>query len=153
MAPVHELLSLHHDARNTLDARRRARGDEKEEATPAGDLDGETEGEIAAPPHIGVEQLRARKQEIDEAGLQLVREYTEVDREIERRGDGGRARAMACDVNRRIIIDDEALPCFSWVSQNIAATTALLHGLLEAATPEDHQAHREIRTLLERGAA
>ena len=32
-APVHERLSLHHDARNTLDARRRACSDEREEAS------------------------------------------------------------------------------------------------------------------------
>ena len=100
-----------------------------------------------------MEQLRAQKWEIDEAGLQLVREYTEVDREIERRGDGGRACAVARDVNRRIIADDETLPRFAQASQNIAAATALLHGLPEAATSEDHRAHQEIRTLLERAAA
>ena len=33
MAPVHERLGLYRDARNTLDARRRARGDEREEAS------------------------------------------------------------------------------------------------------------------------
>ena len=33
MAPVHEHLDLHHDARNTLDAHRRARDDEREEAS------------------------------------------------------------------------------------------------------------------------
>ena len=56
---------------------------------------------------------------------------------------------MARDVNRRIIADDEALPRFVWASQNITATAALLHGLLEATTSEDHQAHHKIRTLLE----
>jgi hypothetical protein len=45
---------------------------------------------------------------------------------------------MARDVNQRIITDDETLPHFTQASQNIATTTALLHGLLEAATPEDH---------------
>ena len=76
-----------------------------------------------------------------------------MDWEIERRGDGGHARAVARDVNRRIIVDDETLPRFARASQNIAAATTLLHGLLEAATPEDCRAHREIRTLLERAAA
>ena len=33
MALVHECLSLHHDARNTLDAHRLAYGDEREEAS------------------------------------------------------------------------------------------------------------------------
>ena len=80
-------------------------------------------------------------------------EYVEVDREIERRGDGGRARAMARDVNRRIITDDETLTRFVRARQNIAAAMALLHGLPEAATPEDHRAHHKICTLLERAAA
>ena len=106
-----------------------------------------------APPHVGVEQLRAQKWEINEAGQQLVREYAEVDQEIKRRGDGGRARAVARDVNRRIIADDETLPRFTRASQNITAAMALLHGLPEAATPEDHRAHHEICTLLECAAA
>ena len=50
-----------------------------EETTLVGNLGGRTERGIAAPPHIGVEQLRAQKREIDEAGQQLVREYVEVD--------------------------------------------------------------------------
>ena len=123
-----------------------------EETTLASNLGDGTEGEKAIPPHIGVEQLRAQKREIDEARQQLVREYVEVDQEIERLGNGARARAVARDVNRRIITDDETLPHFAQVSQNIAATTALLHGLPEATTLEDRWAHREIRTLLERAA-
>ena len=124
-----------------------------EETTLAGNLGGGTEGGTTAPPHVGVEQLRAQKWEINEAGQHLVREYVEVDREIERRGDSGHARDVAHDINRRIITDDETLSHFAQASQNIAAATALLHGLLEAATPEDRRAHREIRTLLERAAA
>ena len=119
------------------------------EATLVGNLGGKTKGEIAAPPRVGVEQLRAQKWEIDEARQQLVWEYVEVNREIERRGDGGRARDVARDVNRRIIADDETLPHFARASQNITATMALLHGLLEAAMPED----REICMLLECAAA
>ena len=121
-----------------------------EEATLVRNLGDGTE---AMEPHIGVEQLRAQKQEIDEAGQQLVWEYAEVDREIERHGDGGRARAMARDVNRRIIVDDEAFPHFARASQNITVAMALLHGLLEAATLEDRRVHREIRALLEHAAA
>ena len=60
---------------------------------------------------------------------------------------------MARNVNRRIITNDEALPRFARVNQNIAAMAALLHGLLEAATLEDHRAHHEIRKLLKRAAA
>ena len=55
-------------------------------------------------------------------------------------------------MNQRIIADDEAIPRFARASQNIAAVAALLHGLPEATTPEDHWAHREIRTLFERAA-
>ena len=124
-----------------------------EEATPVGNLSDETEGETVAPPRIGVEQLRARKREIKEAEIQLVRECAKVDREIERRGDDGGAHAMARDVNRRIMADDETLPHFTRASQNIAAATALLHGLPEATTPEDCWAHHEIRMLHERAVA
>ena len=60
---------------------------------------------------------------------------------------------MARNMNRRIITNDEALPRFAWASQNITAAVGLLHGLLEVATPEDHRAHHEIYTLLERAAA
>ena len=77
----------------------------------------------------------------------------ELDREIERHRDGGRARAVARDMNRRIIENDKALPHFTRASQNIAATIALLWGLPEPTTPEDHWAHHEIRMLLERAAA
>ena len=40
-----------------------------EETTLAGNLGGRTEGGIVAPPHVGVEQLRAQKQEIEEARI------------------------------------------------------------------------------------
>ena len=65
----------------------------------------------------------------------------------------GGARATARTVHQRILTDDGALPHFARASQNIAAATALLHGLPEAAIAEDRRAHREIRTLLERAAA
>ena len=70
--------------------------------------------------------------------------------EIERCGYGGRACAIAHDVNQRIVEDDGGLPHFSWASQNIATVVALLRRLPEPMTPKDHRAHREIRTLLER---
>ena len=60
---------------------------------------------------------------------------------------------MAHDVNWRIIDDDEALPHFTRMSQNIAAMVALLWRLSGPATPEDSRAHHEIRTLLEHVAA
>ena len=72
-----------------------------------------------------------------------------LDREIERHGHCGRACAMARDVNWRIIKDNEALPHFARASQNIAAVAALLRGLPGAVTPDEHQAHHEIRMLLE----
>ena len=60
---------------------------------------------------------------------------------------------MARNVHQRIATDDGALPHFTWVSQNIAAAMALLHGLLEATTLKDRRAYHEIRMLLERAAA
>ena len=70
-----------------------------EEATPTGNPDARTGGEAVAPSHVRMEQLRARKLEIDDAGQQLVREYRKIDEEIKRRGDGGHARATARDVH------------------------------------------------------
>ena len=57
---------------------------------------------------------------------------------------------MACDMNWRIIKDNKALPHFTWASQNITVVAVLLWGLLGSTTPEDHWAHPEIHTLLER---
>ena len=111
-----------------------------EETTPTGNPDARIEAETMAPSHIRMEQLRAQKLEIDDAGQQLVREYRKIDEEIKRRGDGGHARATARDVHQRILIDDGTLPHFARASQNIAAATALLHSLLEAATFEDRRA-------------
>jgi len=87
-----------------------------EETTPGGNRGGATERGTAAPPHVGVEQLRAQKREMDEARQQLVREYEKIDEEIRRHGDGGHPRAVAHDVNRRIIADDETLPHFARAS-------------------------------------
>ena len=82
-----------------------------------------------------------------------MREYTEINREIEHRGSGGRAHAMARDVHQRILTNDGTLPHFTRASQNIAAAMALLHGLPEAVTSEDRRARREIHTLLEHAVA
>ena len=119
------------------------------EATPTHNPDARAGGEAMAPPHVRMEQLRARKLEIDDARQQLVWEYRKIDEEIKRREDGGHARATARAVHQRILTDDGTLPHFTRASQNITATTALFHGLLEAATSEDRWARREIRTLLE----
>ena len=45
------------------------------EATPTDDLDDEGEGDAGAPPHLSVEQLRARHQELEEARLQLKQQH------------------------------------------------------------------------------
>ena len=39
----------------------------EEEATPTNNLDGEVERDAGAPPHLWVEQLKARHQELEEA--------------------------------------------------------------------------------------
>ena len=83
-------------------------------------------GGAGALPHLWVEQVKARHQELEEARLQLEQEHAKLDREIKRNIDSGCARAVAHDVNRRIIEDDEALPHFALASQNSAATATLL---------------------------
>ena len=96
-----------------------------------------------------MEQLRARHQELKDARLQLEQEHAELRHEMEHHGDGGRTRAIAHDINRRIIEDDGGLPCFARASQNIAATAALLRRIPKPMTTEDRWAHHEIHTLLE----
>ena len=83
----------------------------EEEATPTNDLDDEAEGGTTSPPRMRVEQLKAQHQELEEARLQLEQDTVGT-------------RAMARNINRRIIEDDEALPHFARASQNIAATAA-----------------------------
>ena len=63
-----------------------------EEVAPAGNPDGRTGGEAAAPSCVRMEQLRAQKWEIDEAGQGLMREYVEINHEIEHCRNGGRVR-------------------------------------------------------------
>jgi hypothetical protein len=63
-----------------------------------------------------VEQLRARKKELEDARLQLEQEHADLEREIERRENNGRTRAITHDVNQRIIEDDEDLLHFAWAS-------------------------------------
>ena len=112
-----------------------------EEATPTSNPDGRTRGEAVSPSCVRMDQLRAWKLEIDEAGQGLMREYADINREIEHRESGGRARVTARTVHQRILTDDGTLPHFARASQNVAAATALLHGLSEAAMSEDRHAH------------
>ena len=81
--------------------------------TPPNDFNDEVKEDAGALPHMQVEQLRARHQELEDASLQLEQERAELECEIERRGDGGRARAIAHDVNWRIVEDDRGLPRFA----------------------------------------
>ena len=69
------------------------------EATPTGNPNARTGGEAVAPTHVRMEQLRAQKLEIDDAGQQLVWEYRKIDEEIKHRGDGGHACATTHDVH------------------------------------------------------
>ena len=51
----------------------------EEEATPMNDLEDEATRETAAPPHMQVEQLKARHQKLEEAPLQLEQERAELE--------------------------------------------------------------------------
>lgn len=81
--------------------------------------------------------MQARQQEIEEARRDLEREHNQLKHEIKhcRAGDGC-ARDMAHDVQRWIMEDDHGPLRFAHASQIIAATAALLRGLLEPATPK-----------------
>jgi hypothetical protein len=119
--------------------------------TSPADFDDEDEGEEDARvlPHLWMDRLRARQQELEDARLQLERECVVLECEITRHANGGCARAIACDMNRRIVEDDDDLPHFARASQNIAVAAALLQGLSEPATPENRRAQFEFHTLLE----
>lgn len=79
----------------------------------------------------------------------MERECLQLEQEIERhRARPGRARAMAHDVQRRIMEDDDGLPRFARASQNITAVAALLRGLPVPTTPEERKTQRDIRELL-----
>ena len=69
------------------------------EATPTNDLDDGVERDAGAPPRLRVEQLKAQHQELEEARIQLEQECAELEQEIERHEDGGRAHAVAHDEN------------------------------------------------------
>ena len=84
-------------------------------ATPPNDFDDEVEEDAGALPHMQVEQLRARHQELEDASLQLEQERAELECEIKHRGDGSRARAITNNINRRIIEDDGGLLHFARV--------------------------------------
>ena len=95
-----------------------------------------------------MEQLWAWQKELEDVRLKLEQEQAELECEIAHRADGGHARAMALDVHRRIIEDDDGVPHFTRASQNIAAVVAMIQGMLEPTMPDERRAHREIRTLL-----
>jgi predicted acylesterase/phospholipase RssA len=97
----------------------------------------------SAPPQLGrppIEQLQARQHELEEARRGLEEECAQLEREImQRRAEGERARARACDVHWRIVEDDDGLLQFARASQNIAAPAALLRRLPEPATAEERK--------------
>jgi hypothetical protein len=133
----------HHPSRECFMAQTpegRVKSVSREGATPTSNPNGRSRGEAAAPSHLRMEQLRAHKLEIDEARQGLIREHTDINREIERHKDSGRTCATARTIHQRILTNNRTLPHFAWASQNITAMMALLHGLLEAMMFEDHQA-------------
>lgn len=65
---------------------------------------------LEPPPATSPEQLHARRRELEQARLQLAAEEATIDRELRRRATGGRAQAMARDVNHHIVNDDSSHP-------------------------------------------
>ena len=81
--------------------------------TPLNDFSDEVEEDAGALPRMQVEELRVRHQELEDVHLQLEQEHAELECEIERRGDGGCAGAIALEVNQRFIEDDRGLSHFA----------------------------------------
>jgi hypothetical protein len=115
---------------------------------PDGSDDGARERN-QAPLRVRLEQLRERQKELEEACLQLEQEHAKLEREIGRRGGGGRARANARTSTGGSSMTTRDPPLFALASQNIAAAAALLEGLSEPTSPEVRRAHHKLRTLLE----
>ena len=114
------------------------------EATPPADRGNELEGSSRALPAPRPDQLQYHEKELNEAMRQLEKERVEVRRQMGHRGDGGRARDHACEVNRQIVDDKADLPKFIWASQNIAVAAAGLAALPEPAEPEECREHDKL---------
>lgn len=97
----------------------------------------------SAPPlqrRLWLEQLQARQRELDESRCEVEWERSQLEQGIEHhRAEQGRARAMALDLQRRIVEDDDGLPLFAQASQNIAAAAALLSGLPTPVIPQERK--------------
>ena len=59
------------------------------------------------------------------------------------------ARGHARQVQRNIMDGGNDPPQFARAGQNIAATTMLLHGLLEPVDPQEQAIHLNLRALVE----
>ena len=90
------------------------------------------------------EQIRARQLEVAEAKRQLEHEHQMLEQELARGQRGGRARARARDVHRRIVVDSPAVPVLPRASQNVVAAAAIFLNLPEPDTPEGRQAHHQV---------
>ena len=88
--------------------------------------------------------LIARQKELEEAQTQLEQEHAEIERDLRRRTDGGRARAHASEVNHKIMEDRQGSPVFARSIQNIAAAAALLKALPVARTLEEQRAREKM---------
>ena len=98
------------------------------------------------------EQIRARQLEVAEAKRQLEHEHQMFEQDLVRGQRGGRARARAREVHRRIVADVPSVPVLPRASQNVAAAAAIFQNLPEPDTPEGRQTHYQVRQLLERAA-
>ena len=63
-----------------------------------------------------MEQLWAWQKELEDVRLKLEQEQAELECEIAHHADGGHTRAMAYNIHRRIIEDDDGLPHFAHAS-------------------------------------
>lgn len=90
----------------------------------------------AARPLDHLELLEARERELQEAQLRVEQERATLDRELGRRGEGGKAQAATRDVHQRIVTNNLGPSLFPRPSQNVAAAATLLRAMPEASIPK-----------------
>jgi tyrosyl-tRNA synthetase len=103
------------------------------------------EAQFLVDQGMQLEQIRELQDRLDEEreNLRLLQRTLEQERVARAHGEGARERAR--DINHRIVEDRVVEPpVFGRPSQNMVATSMLLHNMPEPSNLEAHQAHNEI---------
>jgi hypothetical protein len=90
-------------------------------------------------PHLRMEQIQARQQELEDARLELELEHDQLERELARHRGNPTPSSLPVTCDGGSPETTMAPPCFARASQNIATAAALLRVLPEHGTPKERQ--------------